>query len=218
MSNALQSLSAPESADKSRLEHVVQSGIKAGRQANEALREIRDRRLYRDEAATFAEYLQTRWEMSRSRGYQLIAAVEVTESLPTRHKGKIVNESQARAIASVPEAKRAEVMDLTDAEPGPVTADKIKRASARVLQPEPEPAAPETPPEDVHNCGHSDDDPEEPNEHPGAVVSEPLPGDDSVAMYRARMAVQELELIPANDPGRSEALLWVALQISNMPQ
>lgn len=218
MSNALQPLTASESADKTRLEHVVQSGIKAGRQANEALREIRDRRLYRDEAATFAEYLQARWNMSRSRGYQLIAAVEVTESLPERHKGKITNESQARAISAVPQEKRAQVMDLTDDEPGPVTAAKIKRASARVVEPEPEPAATETPPKNVHNCGHLDDGDDEPNEHPGAVVSEPLPGDDSVAMYRAKMAVQELELIPANDPGRSEALMWVALQISNMPQ
>lgn len=42
---------------------------------------IRDNRLYRQDFNNFANYLQEKWGKNRTWAYQLIGAVEVTDSL-----------------------------------------------------------------------------------------------------------------------------------------
>ena len=48
-----------------------------------ALKEIRDAKLYRDRFDAFEKYCQERWQLSRPRIYQLIAAAEVAGNLST---------------------------------------------------------------------------------------------------------------------------------------
>ncbi|MDV3002954.1 MAG: hypothetical protein N5P05_004609 (plasmid) [Chroococcopsis gigantea SAG 12.99] len=73
-------LDASEREDLARLERVV--GL-AFFEAGQALREIRDRRLYRDMAPTFEEYCQRRFGHSRQKANYLIAGAKFFENLTT---------------------------------------------------------------------------------------------------------------------------------------
>lgn len=59
------------------LEAKVEEGIAAFITTGEALREIRDDRLYREDYANFKDYLDARWAYSRTQAHQLIEAAEV---------------------------------------------------------------------------------------------------------------------------------------------
>lgn len=103
-------LTAEERQDLAGLELVIDRGRKAFVEVGAALGEIRDARLYRETHATFEDYLAERWQMSRPRGYEMIQAAEVARSLSAMADTPAVeNERQARALATAPEAERAEV-------------------------------------------------------------------------------------------------------------
>lgn len=82
---ALQELTIDEEHDFHYLERKVENAfIKAElvfREAVFALKEIRDRKLYRSSNATFEEYCKERFGFSRRRPYQLIDAAVVLENL-----------------------------------------------------------------------------------------------------------------------------------------
>lgn len=77
------------------LEAVIERGRDAFLEVGRALVEVRDSKLYREAFETFEHYLRVRWDMSRSRGYQLIDAAAVSTVVD------IGNEAQARALAPV---------------------------------------------------------------------------------------------------------------------
>ena len=81
MSAQLEILSGAETDRLAVLEAVVDRGVQAFIEVGNALAEIRDSRLYRQAHARFEDYLRQRWDMSRSRGYQLIDAAGVTRQL-----------------------------------------------------------------------------------------------------------------------------------------
>ena len=74
-------LSAEEESDRLSLERQVE---RAFYQAGKALKELRDRRLYRSTHKTFPEYLKDRFGMKQSRSYQLIDAVKVVDNLSAK--------------------------------------------------------------------------------------------------------------------------------------
>ena len=96
-----------------------------------ALIEVRDHKLYRQEFSTFEDYCKEVLKISRTRAYQLIEAAEVKESLPEKVSEHIVNENQARALADVPENKRASVIREA-AKTGKITADSIEAAASKM--------------------------------------------------------------------------------------
>jgi hypothetical protein len=51
--------------------------------AGQALKEIRDWRLYRNHYATFEDYCQDKWEIARNYANKLIAASDVVQNLST---------------------------------------------------------------------------------------------------------------------------------------
>jgi hypothetical protein len=63
------------------LEAIVERGRETFIEVGNALRAIRDERLYRQTHARFEDYLRQRWDMSRSRGYQMIDAANVAGML-----------------------------------------------------------------------------------------------------------------------------------------
>ena len=65
-----ESLTTEESARLKELEGVIDNG---SRSVGEALKEIKDGRLYRAEYRSFEEYCRGRWGFSRQYGYRLIA-------------------------------------------------------------------------------------------------------------------------------------------------
>ncbi len=64
-------------------ETIIEKGMKTFVEVGSALAFIRDGRLYRENHATFEEYLDKRWKLTRSRAYQLINAAAVISNLST---------------------------------------------------------------------------------------------------------------------------------------
>lgn len=83
----------------------MESFIEVGK----ALAEVRDSKLYEGKYKTFEDYCEQRWEFGRHRGYLLISAAKVMESVDNcQHRP--ANEAQARALGEAPEKDRKKVM------------------------------------------------------------------------------------------------------------
>lgn len=135
-------LTAAERDLKAELEATIRAGLATFVEVGQALRQVRDARLYRDDFETFEDYCLGRWQMSRIRGYQLIEAAEVVSTMVNNDLPAPPNERQARELAKVPEERRAEVWEKTLTETdGKPTAAAVKAAAA----PPPPVAAPPMP-------------------------------------------------------------------------
>lgn len=101
-------LTGAELEELGSLEVTVERGLRAFWEIGQALQQIRDKRLYRQEYATFEEYCICRWEMSRRSAYQLIEAATVYENV--RHGAQILpaNERQTRPLVTLPPQKQQE--------------------------------------------------------------------------------------------------------------
>ncbi len=101
-----------EKSDLIRLEGVVRSAFY---QAGTALGEIRERKLYREIAATFEEYCRIRFGHSRQKANYLIGGAKVFENLTTiccQNELNIVlpvSESQCRPLLGLPPQQQVEV-------------------------------------------------------------------------------------------------------------
>lgn len=91
---------------------------------------------------SYEQYCSEVWGMTPRR-LQQIAAGESLKALLAAEEPTLaptlamMPEGQTRALASVPEAKRADVLKAALAQPGKMTAAKIKKAKARVIDPAP---------------------------------------------------------------------------------
>ena len=122
-----------ESGDLVRLEKTIAQGLQTFVEVGEALTEIRDRRLYRIEHATFADYCKVKWQMSDRRARQLMGASEVVAVIAK--SGTIVpkTESQARPLIKLLPGKRAEAWQKA-VEASPTGAPTAKTVAAVVAQ------------------------------------------------------------------------------------
>jgi hypothetical protein len=116
-------------------EHKIARGLKSFLEVGMALKEIKDKRLYRQEYNTFQEYCDKRWELSRPRAYELCAASQVVADLSAMADIRLLpeNERQARPLTWLKEAKhrkRAWEMALNAAKAGgrPVTSSDVEAA------------------------------------------------------------------------------------------
>jgi len=107
-------------------EVIIGQGIATFIEVGIALAEIRDGRLYLETHSTFEDYCRVRWDLGRSRAYQLIdsAAVSTIADIP--------NEAVARAAAPLkddPEALRAAMAEAeADAGGKAPTAKQVRNA------------------------------------------------------------------------------------------
>ena len=116
------------------LEAVIDRGIASFIEVGEALTEVRESKLYRLTHGTFEAYLEDRWNLSRSRGNQLMDAAAVSTVVD------IANEAQARELVPVLRAKGPEavrevfkkVIVQTDGKP---TAEAIRVIVAGPVEP-----------------------------------------------------------------------------------
>lgn len=101
-------------------------------EVGEVLCRIRDERLYLAAGYdSFDRYCRERWDLGRSRIYQLIAAHEVVRELPP-DTPQPANEAQARALKQVKPEDRAAVMEeAVRATGGKLTAQAIKDAASK---------------------------------------------------------------------------------------
>ena len=125
-------------------ETVIERGLQTFIEVGLALSEIRDFRLYRFEYGTFEIYLHARWDISRSRAYQLIEASQVTRAMSTIVDAELpLTESQARELVGLDTELAARVMrETVDRVRGKVTAKAIEQTRERVTEPEPAKPAP----------------------------------------------------------------------------
>ncbi len=81
------------------LESVLEKNQKSFRDVGRALKEIRDKRLYRaDSFNRFEQYTKSRWDMGKSHAYRLIEAYEVIANLSPIGERLPQNEAQARPL------------------------------------------------------------------------------------------------------------------------
>ncbi|WP_082065462.1 hypothetical protein [Aliterella atlantica] len=103
----IEELTEDEEKERHRLELKVE---RAFYEAGSALRELRDRRLYRSTHKTFEAYSQERFGMTPRPAYYLIAAAGVVENLEMRTNGSQIlptTERQVRPLANLePEEQR----------------------------------------------------------------------------------------------------------------
>jgi hypothetical protein len=122
-------------------ERVIEEGAKAFHRVVTAFARIKADHLYKEAGhATFEDYCEKRWGWGRQRGYQLAKAGAMLDALPKKCKPLVYNESQARALAKVPEEKRVNTLKKA-ARSGSVSPKSIREAARepKVIDVEPEP-------------------------------------------------------------------------------
>jgi hypothetical protein len=123
----LETLSEAETIELDSLEATVQRGLRAFWEIGQALRVLRDKRLYRQHYETFEDYCINRWEMSRRSAYYLIDAAAVYENV--NHGSQILpaNERQARPLTALTPSEQQEVWEkaVSTAPNGKITATHI---------------------------------------------------------------------------------------------
>lgn len=109
----------------------VRDGLQSVFAAGEALKEIRDSGLYREEYKTFNAFCKSEYKIARAHAYRLISASEVRKSLGVSPMGDILKtERQARALSVVPEENRLKV--LQDASRNSeATPERIKQVASK---------------------------------------------------------------------------------------
>lgn len=131
-----------ELADLKKLEAVISNVTKAANAGWEALKEIRDRKLYRKDFKTFELYCQSKWNLTGRRVRQLTDAATVVQLL-TEKSGTMVpkntSERAIRELSNVPEAKRAEVVKAVASAKKELTPGTIKEAADELKKNEPKP-------------------------------------------------------------------------------
>lgn len=111
-------------------EERISAGLQTFVEVGTALGMIRDNKLYRASHGTFEAYCVERWGFTDGRARQLIIASRTATNVTVAGLPAPANEGQARELARVPEADRADVWraanDATDGKP---TAAAIRAAA-----------------------------------------------------------------------------------------
>ena len=91
-----------------RLESTIQAGLQQFVDVGNALVEIRDARLYRDQYETFEAYCRQKWKMSKTHANRLILSAQAVRQLGDIEV-KPSTEAQMRPLTKVPESERGSV-------------------------------------------------------------------------------------------------------------
>lgn len=119
------------------LESIIEKDLHSFYEVGIALIRIRDERLYRETFSTFEEYLRRKWDIGRSRAYQLIRAAQVQDNLSTIvNVPERFNEAQLRPLASLPSdlQKLAWIRAVGKANGGKIKAEHTMQAAKEIIQ------------------------------------------------------------------------------------
>lgn len=119
-------LTMDESTRLITLESVITRGKAIFLEVGEALREIRDTKLYKAEYKTFETYCTGKWGFARQHAYRLINVAEIAKCHP-----RVTTERAARELKTVDEADREIVLDYAE-KLGGVNSRLIIQAAAMV--------------------------------------------------------------------------------------
>lgn len=127
----------PESLDSlAQYESQIERGLNSFFEAGQALKKIRDARLYRQNYPNFEAYCRERWHFDRIRAHQLISASQTMSALPEADRPN--NERQVRPLVKLDPDQAAAAWDAAQEVGGPQPGCRaVERAAAAVLAPEP---------------------------------------------------------------------------------
>jgi hypothetical protein len=120
-------LTVVQRRDLARCEKIIEKGLQTFREVGNALIEIKEKSLYRNDYATFQDYCQERWGFSRQRAHQLIQGAKVAERMSTAVDTPIPNERVARELNRVPSDQQVHVwQESVERADGVPTADDVR--------------------------------------------------------------------------------------------
>lgn len=125
------------------LKQIITRNLTATLEAGLALKEIRERELWRDEADSFQAFCIDNWGVTRQRAYQLIGAAVVIEQLPASASTAVDSERAARELAKAPAEARESIIEHAKGEDGKVTGPSVAKAvKEHAVKAQQEPADP----------------------------------------------------------------------------
>jgi hypothetical protein len=139
--NALkEKLDVSERTKFRKLQAIIAEGISSFVVVGNALKEIRDSKLYREEYKTFEKYVSDKWKMQKSQAYRLIDSSVINQNLShivgqSSRVSEIVNPRQLCELKDVPAESMAPVVERAAAIAGKdkITASDLKQARQEVL-------------------------------------------------------------------------------------
>ena len=140
MSSMSEKLNVSERGRLRKLEQTVLDGMASFVAVGEALKEIRDGKLYRESYKTFEKYVDDKWGFEKRHAYRLIDAAETSKKLcPSGSQNErvleIKSERQLREIKDVPVDSMEQVVERAAELAGDdkITASDLKQARQEVL-------------------------------------------------------------------------------------
>ena len=131
-------LSPQERATLRHCENSIQKALQTFAEAGDALKTIRNQRLYREKFSSFRAYCRARWGFEASRARQLIAASDVYKDVVDVSEFKPINEAQLRPLSGLAtEPRRLAWKTASEREPQP-TETTVKAVVHELFPAEPE--------------------------------------------------------------------------------
>lgn len=121
-------LSPQERATLRHCENSIQKALQTFAEAGDALKTIRNQRLYREKFSSFRGYCRARWGFEASRARQLIAAGDVFKDVVDVTDIKPVNEAQLRPLSGLDTATRRLVWQKATEKEAQPTESAVKAA------------------------------------------------------------------------------------------
>ena len=112
----LSALGSDEKVRFNQCEAIIEKGFNTFTEVGNALFEIRNNKLYRENHTTFEEYCKEKWQIKRQRAYELMDAAgivntlsEISDKIEPSKNTVNIKESHAAALGKIPEDIRGEV-------------------------------------------------------------------------------------------------------------
>lgn len=117
------------------LKNIVSRNLSATIDAGRALKEIKDRELWKEEGAqSFQQFCIDNWGVSKQRAYQLMDSADIVAQLPPEQSTAVDSERAARELKKAPPEARAEIVKQVQAK-GAVTGPAVKKAVKEATAP-----------------------------------------------------------------------------------
>jgi len=126
-------LSPQERATLRHCENAVYKGLKTFYEVGDALKTIRNQRLYREHFASFRAYCRARWGFEAARARQFIAAADVFKDVADVSDVQPTNEAQMRSLSHLDTEHRQQVWRLATAKTAQPTEALIKETIREVV-------------------------------------------------------------------------------------
>jgi N6-adenosine-specific RNA methylase IME4 len=119
-----------------KLEETIEHGLNTFVDVGNALLEIRDSKLYRQDFTTFEDYCKERWGIERRRAYQLMDAAKAVENVYLSTQTVPVNELQARPLTALDPQEQIEAWKrvIENTPEGKITAAVVLKAAKEIQQ------------------------------------------------------------------------------------